>query len=55
MLKEAEKIINTEEVKAVHIADSEVVETLYGMPEVDFIACAEVLPPRMKCDSDSDE
>lgn len=55
MLKEAEKIINSETVKAVHIAHSEVVETLYGMAEADFIASAEVLPPRMKCDSDEDE
>lgn len=55
MLKEAEKIINSDTVKAVHIAYSEVVETLYGMAEADFIAQAEVLPPRMKCDYYEDE
>ena len=46
MLKAVEKVINTESVKAVHIVDSVVEETLYGMSEQKFIELAEVLPPR---------
>lgn len=46
MLKAAEKVINSDTVKAVHIVDSVVKETLYGMSEQDFITLAKVLPPR---------
>ena len=46
MLKAAEKAINSDTVKAVHIVDSTVKETLYGMSEQDFITFAKVLPPR---------
>ena len=46
LLKAAEKVINSDTVKAVHIASSEVEETLYGMSEQDFITLAKVLPPR---------
>lgn len=46
MLKAAEKVINSDAVKAVHIVDSVVKETLYGMSEQDFITFAKVLPPR---------
>lgn len=46
MLKQVKKVVDTETVKAVHIVDSEVVETLYGMTEQEFIEHAEVLPPR---------
>ena len=46
MLKAAEKVVNSDTVKAVHIVDSAVKETLYGMSEQDFITLAKVLPPR---------
>lgn len=53
LLKAAEKVINSDEVKAVHIVGSEVEETLYGMSEQDFITLAKVLPPR-KSTADGD-
>lgn len=46
MLKAAKPLIETDTLKAVHIAHFSVCETLYGMKETDFIANAEVLPPR---------
>ena len=46
MMKVVEKVINTDEVKAVHIVHTEVNETLYGMTEQEFIAAARVLPDR---------
>lgn len=44
MLKQAEKVINTETVKVVHIVDFKVEETRYGMTEQQFIEQAEVIP-----------
>ena len=46
MMKVVEKLINTDEVKAVHIVHTDVNETLYGMTEQEFIAAARVLPDR---------
>ncbi len=46
LLKAVQKMEETENVKVVHIVDTEEVETLYGMPESDFIKYATVLPPR---------
>ena len=46
MMKVVEKLINTDDVKAVHIVNTEVNETLYGMTEQEFIAAARVLPDR---------
>lgn len=48
MMKAAEKLLNTETEKAVHIVSSEEIETLYGMTEQEFIQKAKVLPPRPK-------
>lgn len=48
MLKQAEKVINTETVKAVHIVDFKVEETRYSMSEQQFIEVAEVIPPLEK-------
>lgn len=48
MMKVAEKLLNTETEKAVHIVSSEEIETLYGMTEQEFIQKAKVLPPRPK-------
>lgn len=44
MLKQAEKVINNETVKVVHIVDFKVEETRYGMTEQQFIEQAEVIP-----------
>ena len=46
MMKVVEKVINTEDVKAVHIVRAEINETLYGMTEQEFIFAAHVLPDR---------
>ena len=51
MLKAAAAIIDTDEVKAVHVVRSEVKETLYGMTEADFIANATILPARYTKDA----
>ena len=37
LLKKVEEVVNTDDVKAVHVVDKEEVETLYGMTEQDFI------------------
>lgn len=46
MMNKVSALIDNDERKAVHIVHSQVVETLYGMPEEEFIIAAEVLPPR---------
>ena len=46
MMKVVEQLINTDDVKAVHIVHAVVDETLYGMTEQEFIAAARVLPDR---------
>lgn len=48
MLKQAESVINTDEIKAVHIVSYEVQETRYGMTEQKFIELADILPPLEK-------
>lgn len=48
MMKKISAIIDTDEVKAVHVVDTKVNETLYGMTEEQFISMAEVLPSRSK-------
>lgn len=55
MLKAVEKMMNTDTVKAVHIVDSTVKETLYGMSEQDFITFAKVLPPRNSADGETSD
>ena len=45
LLKKVEEVVNTDEVKVVHIVDKEEVETLYGMTEQDFITNAIILDP----------
>lgn len=45
-LKAVKKVIDSDTLKAVHIVSTEVKETLYGMSEQDFIAHANILPPR---------
>lgn len=46
MMKKLSALIDNDERKAVHIVRTEVKETLYGMPEEEFLIAAEVLPPR---------
>lgn len=45
LLKKVEEVVNTDEVKAVHIVDKEEVETLYGMTEQVFITNSTILDP----------
>lgn len=57
MMKVVESMVNTDEVRAVHVVDTVVEETLYGMTEQEFISNAKILPPRSvnKTDNDSTE
>ena len=57
LLKKVEEVVNTNEVKAVHIVDKEEVETLYGMTEQDFITNATVLDPttRKEIEAETEE
>lgn len=48
LLKKVEEVVNTDEVKAVHIVDKSEVETLYGMTEQNFIDNAVVLDPETR-------
>ena len=50
LMKQVEIAINTDSVKAVHVVDTYVEETLYGMPEADFIAVAKPLPRKESSD-----
>lgn len=50
LMKQVELAINTDSVKAVHVVDTMVEETLYGMPEADFIAVAKPLPRKEPSD-----
>lgn len=43
LLKAVKELVETDEVKAVHVVSTETVETLYGMTEQDFIANAIIL------------
>ncbi|MCC8015274.1 MAG: hypothetical protein LIO87_08760 [Eubacterium sp.] len=55
LLKEVQAVVNSDTVKAVHIVDTETIETLYGMGEQKFIDNAEVLPPRGTKASEAEE
>lgn len=46
LLKKVKEVLETETLKPVHVVDKEEIETLYGMPEQEFIAHSRVLPPR---------
>lgn len=54
LLKKVKPLIETETVKAVHIVDTEEIETLYGMTEQEFIENAKVLPPRNASETNSE-
>ena len=57
LLKKVEEVVNTDEVKAVHVVDKEEVETLYGMTEQDFITNASILDPttRKEIEAETEE
>lgn len=46
ILKDAKKLLDTEEVSVCKVVNVEVEEKLYGLPEADFLKYAKVLPPR---------
>lgn len=55
VLKAVKRSVDTDSMKAVHIVNTEVVETLYGMTEEEFIAHAAPLPARgTKADTDNE-
>lgn len=51
-LKVISKMVDNDEVKAVHVVDSYVEETLYGMTEQRFIELAQIMPPRKAANAD---
>lgn len=52
MLKVISNMVDNDEVKAVHVVDSYVEETLYGMTEQRFIELAQIMPPRKAANAD---
>lgn len=46
LLKKVRPLVETDTIKAVHVVDTEEVETLYGMTEQEFIENAQILPSR---------
>lgn len=55
LMKKVASVIDNDTVKAVHVVATEIHETLYGMTEDDFIAAAEIMPPRNGNDHDDAE
>ena len=55
LLKKVKPIIETDTIKAVHIVETEEIETLYGMTEQDFMEHATVLPPRNASEKESEQ
>lgn len=55
LMKKVSSVIDSDTVKAVHVVAIEIHETLYGMTEDDFIAAAEILPPRKTAEDAADE
>lgn len=57
LFKKVEEVVNTDDVKVVHIVDKEEVETLYGMTEQDFITNATILDPttRKELEAETEE
>ncbi len=45
-LKQLKKVYETDTLKVVNISGVTIKEVLYGMSEIDFIAHAQILPPR---------
>lgn len=56
LMKTVKPIIEKQDnIKAVHIVSSEVVECLYGMTEQEFIEKAEILPPRKTTEAEAED
>ena len=55
LLKKVEDVVNTDDVKVVHIVDKEEVETLYGMTEQDFITNATILDPATRKELETEQ
>lgn len=55
LLKAVQKAFDTDELMVVHIVDSEVVNTLYGMDENEFLAHATELDPKTRKPISTDE
>lgn len=54
LLKAVKAVHETDDFKVVAVVKSTVLETLYGMTEDDFIAHANILPPRKTYDNETD-
>ena len=54
ILKMATKIGENPNLRYVYVKSAEVVETLYGMTEAEFIKYAKPLPPRAKSEADTE-
>ena len=48
LLKKVKELLDTDDVKAVHIVKKDEIETMYGMSEQDFINSAKVLDPQTR-------
>lgn len=48
LMKKIHELVDTDDVKAVHIVKKEEIETMYGMSEQDFINSAKVLDPQTR-------
>lgn len=46
VMKEVSKLVDNDNVKAVHIVSTEVTQAIYGMPEQQFIELATIQPER---------
>lgn len=54
LMKKVRPMLETDVLKPVHIVCKEEIETLYGMPEQEFILYAKVLPSRNGANSDKE-
>lgn len=52
LMKAVKNIVDTDTVKSVTVLSTNIVETLYGMLESEFIKHASVLPPRKTATAD---
>ena len=55
LMKKVQEVVDTDDVKAVHVVDKEELETLYGMDEQTFIEQAKVLDPETRKALDEDD
>lgn len=55
LFKCVEEVVNTDDVKAVHVVDKEEVETLYGMSEQAFIDNATILDPATRKELEAED